>query len=217
VGSIINQISLTAIGGDSSAAGGGQGGLIQIATGTVGGGNLSTVRSVTNSAPINASGGAATAGGGQVAGDGGTIDMYDQILVSNSGLLTTNGGNGGATNTGGQGGGVDLSSDNTVINTASIVANGGSGLNGNPGGLIHLTSQATTSKGNLSANGGNGIVVSGTLGGSGGFIEINSIGTSSVVSGTYSVTLGSGATPGVLGTVIIDGLDVSLAGGTITF
>ncbi len=227
VGSIETQADWILKGGAATAGNGGTGGNLTIQTQPPAGGfENSTVipnfdRSLRNSGAINLAGGAGTTTGG----DGGALFMFEQYTLSSSGSITTSGGNGG-TGAGGAGGAIELISNDVCSNTGPLAQNGGasaSGMGGTPavfvfGGQTYsllVIGRTTTCTGGATANGGD--TGSGPAGGAGGIINIVGTENSPSVSGTFSVKGGTSVIPGATGTVTINGVNLFLTNGAVSF
>lgn len=229
-GGIFNEVPIYAKGGDNTAksAGsvGGTGGTVQFTTPLSSNDPGDPTRTIlTNLASvIDVSGGAAEIGGGP-----GRVTMKSFGNLINGGTITA----GAITAVGGagmtQGGGiagaakdtilVTLSSSSSVSNFNFINVSGGAGpTGGNAGGVVLASGRQTTNYQAITANGG----ASATHGGSGGFISLSSellstsevfITSNTLLGGHLSV--GSGGTGGTVGTILLDGTDITPAGGAI--
>jgi hypothetical protein len=184
------------IGGAQTSAYGGDGGWVGFAAYGI----------ITNRSAIDVSGGTniniEMPLYGAVNGFAGSISMYSQFDVSNTGDLYARGGNdigtqGGGLGWGGNGGSVMLTADYGILtNNANIYASGGNGASGggHASGVMSSLSYKLKPKGELFsyginlygadavncggrivANGGNGgSNVAGSIGGSGGYVELAS-------------------------------------------
>lgn len=219
IGSIRNEANWTGRGGNASAGAGGSGGLWVVRT-DVSTKNVapSYTRSAVNFGAIDCSGGNGTTSGGTTDnGFSNTISLYDHVRCSNFGPLTANGGNGG-TGPGGTPGNstIQILSEGAVENSAPLTTNGGassSGAGGNSG-MVALQAGTVVHTGSISAIGGDS--VSGA-GGNGLQINIAGIQSASSVHGTLSVRGGAGAAAGTAGTVFIDGIEVVLSAGSVSY
>ena len=209
-GAIINEVPVTAKGGDGSLTGshaGGAGGTITFETPNAGAEAAATT-TTTNSAPLDVSGGA-----GDVGGNAGQVSVSSYGTMTNTGTITAKGGNG--TTLGGAGSnGVSLNGTSDVVNSGAINVAGGTGVTGGIGGAVHGNAggHLTNSAGILAA-GGNGT----TNGGNGGLINLASqtAPTSTVTFGSLNVSKGTGGTTAIKGAIVIDGSDVTPATGIL--
>lgn len=163
---------------------------------------------------INLNGGDGASGGN--ADDGGAFGAYTYGggrpagSITNEADIEARGGNATeASGTGGYGGYVMMITDtsnvdeNTIItNSGSIDISGGTGDTGGDSSEIYLEAQHVNNSGDLTADGGAGIIT----GGNGGNITLSSqeIATPTNNTGNLSVSGGSGEMPGSPGSVNID-------------
>lgn len=169
---------------------------------------------VVNSGSIDATGGTSLEFDGSVAwgGSAGYVLLYGPEGVTNGGSITSVGGadggtDGGATGIGGMGNWIVLFSEGPLVNTGVCDASGGAGeYRGGNGGEVHLAGEAVSNSGAMIARGGNANPgLFGSVGGSGGYIEIASpVAGGSVTSPvSYAVSGGSGATGGSAGMTMV--------------
>ncbi len=199
---VLNTGSIQADGGGSTSAAGGAGGAVQVTTATATG--YFPTGSTENRGTIQTRGGT----GGTTGGAGGGVDVYDHFTTTNTGAIDARGGGGGSGN-GGAGGAVSVRSDITVSNAAAITTQGGAstGAAGANGGNVTVIGEWASHSGNVDARGGN----ASTTGGNGATINVmSSFGLSSVSNALMNVAAGTGATPGTIGRVRIDGIEVDL-------
>ncbi len=222
VGSIINQVPVSAKGGAGSLTGGhygGQGGYIGFeAEGEF---SIGTTE-VVNSGNLDVSGGV-----GDYAGDSGGVYFYGHDKVTNSATITAAGGAGttmGGDSAGnnmqakslladGNMGGIEFYSTLDIINSGRIIATGGSGETGGDGAYIvaMYAGKHTANSGAISANGG-----AGTLnGGNGGYIDLFSQYVPTSNSGMLNVAAGVGGTSAINGMIWIDWVDVTPGNGIL--
>lgn len=214
VGTVFNEVAISARGGDvkSNNGTGGVGGQLTFITPfsnppAIGAADPSRSL-VTNSGAIDVSGGAGTAGvTATVGGAGGNVTMSGYGTTTISGSINTKGGIG--TTNGGVGGVINLTSTGSnVANSATLILSGGDGATGGTGGkggTATLTSaNQTINSAAILANGGNS---SGGTGGDGGSITLLS-GYGSSNSGSRNVAKGSGGATNTAknGTVTVDGV-----------
>ncbi|MDD2320206.1 MAG: hypothetical protein PHO83_09160, partial [Geobacteraceae bacterium] len=208
VGSIINQVPVSAKGGDGALTGGhygGNGGYIDFeAEGEF---SIGTTE-VANSGALDVSGGA-----GDYAGDSGGVYFYGHDKVSNNATINAAGGNG--TSQGGNGAWwyVEFYSTLDIVNSGKIIANGGSGVTGGYGAdwVGMYAGSHTTNSGAITANGGAGTID----GGDGGYIDLFSQYVATSNSGTLNVAAGTGGTTATNGIIWIDWVDVTPADGIL--
>ncbi len=219
---LIAQGALTAAGGDG-AAGGGKGGGVAIHS-DKGPDAVSTWRigAVAVSLPVDASGGAATAGPGGAAG---LVDLFThRDLAANLNVpsatrrLTVGAAvkaAGGAGTTGGGAGGVIKLFEHVAVDaTAPLDASGGAGGagEGGLGGFVQAICDGVAHTGAIAADGG---ASTGNLGGKGGSVTLSSAGGPTVRSGVVSVRAGAGTSATANGVVQVDGTTPALTGGQL--
>jgi hypothetical protein len=212
VGSIVNQVPVTAKGGAGSMIDplgkGGHGGSIDFDSNNYY--SLATTITTSNSGAINIPGGE-----GNVGGWGGLVYMFGYGKLTNSGAIIANGGNGtiagghGSTNGGDPG--IMLLSSYDIENTGAINAEGGTGTTGNGagyhgegGGVYVYAGGQTRNSARIIAAGGAGT----TSGGDGGTIDLFSEMLSTSNSGYLSALKGIGGTTAVDGWIKIDLVNV---------
>lgn len=207
-GAIINQVDVTATGGESMSSMGAFGGSISIAMELDTNVLYATWETTSNSGHLDVSGGR-----GVVGGTGGAVTLRGAKGLTQTGAIDSKGGP-GTTQGGGGGGNVGLISGfGTIINSAQIntsggIAGGGPVLFPGHGGSVVLIGQHSQNAGALLAKGGVADLMTGT-GGNGGFVAITSEeGTSTITvpaPAGIDVSGGTAATPGLGGMVNIDG------------
>ena len=175
------EVSVNGGNGDDTAGPGGTIDLISITTdGALG--------KVLNTANLSANGGTASRITNGAGGIGGEVFIRASKIVSNQGVLTTNGGDGPLE--GGDAGIVGIDAFSQTMNSGNLSANGGqadtslAGSNGGDGGLITVATQGQPTD--------------------------NSAPSLSVVKGD-----GSASSTAVHGQIFIDGSDVTPPGGAI--
>jgi len=223
VGSIINQVPVSAKGGDGSLTGGhygGQGGYIGFeAEGEF---SIGTTE-VVNSGALDVSGGA-----GDYAGNSGGVYFYGHDKVTNSATITASGGAG--TIRGGDGagggmikdevsmavdgpGGIEFYSTLDIANSGKIISSGGDGVTGGNGAQFigMYAGRHTANSGAILANGGAGT----SNGGNGGYIDLFSQYVPTSNSGLLNVARGAGGTSAINGMIWIDWVDVTPGDGIL--
>lgn len=201
VGSVVNEATFLARGGNGDTGNGGDGASIDFETYY----DLYPPydNGVKSSGSLDVSGGDGAANGGGA----GSVYLYGKYFVDVSGTVIASGGKGGTGN-GGYAGEIDVYSD-ASLTCGSLVANGGASASGNGvyGGDIYVSAANTaTTNGTVSANGG---ASTSADGGAGGYIWIMSQDDISHVNGTVSATKGAGGTAADNGEIWIDGMHTS--------
>jgi len=203
VGSIVNEVPVSAKGGAGSTGSGGSGGYVEFDCDNDS--SLATTIITSNSGAIDISGGAGATDGGY----GGWVYMYGYGKLTNSGAINAKGG-AGATGSGGSGAddNIELYSSYDIENTGAIDASGGSGVTGGAGsGYVAMYAGGQTrNSAAINAAGGAGT----TTGGNGGDIDLFSEMTATSNSGSLSVVGGTGGTP-TYGSIYLDWVDVTPA------
>jgi len=223
VGSIINQVPVSAKGGDGSLTGGhygGQGGYIEFeAEGEF---SIGTTE-VANSGALDVSGGA-----GDYAGNSGGVYFYGHDKVTNSATIiasggagTTRGGDGAGGGMGGDEvrmastgwGGIEFYSTLDIVNSGKIIASGGNGITGGNGAQFigMYAGRHTANSGVILANGGAGT----SNGGNGGYIDLFSQYVPTSNRGQLNVARGTGGTSATNGMIWIDWVDVTPGDGIL--
>lgn len=213
VGSVRNNVMVSAVGGAGAGTMGyygGAGGYVELDTG---GSFYVGTTVLENSGAIDVSGGAGDFGGGA-----GWVDLYGNDAMSNSGAITALAG-AAQGHTAGYTNGVRMGSTANASNTAEIIANGGDSVeaNGRYGGYVGIYSGLqSTNSGPIYADGGMGnMTTNDGTGGDGGYIELFSSTTPSSNSATLSVVAGDGLNPGENGHIIFDGANFTPASGML--
>jgi hypothetical protein len=212
-GPIVNQINITARGGNSSGSGGwgGNGISMQTQGSYFGPGGMSTVA---NSGKLDTSGGS---GGSSIGGLSGGIYFLGHDGVTNTGSLTARGGN-STDSAGGNGGefGITLRSSLNITNSGAIDTTGGKGVSGGAaslwiggtpfGNFVQIYAGGkVTNTGSITCAGGAGS----SANGNGGGIDILSETGGTSNTGTLNIAAGSGTgTPGTAGQAWIDWVQV---------
>jgi hypothetical protein len=214
LGSLWNEVNSVGRGGNGAAGTGGNGGITQLNTDAAAANRVAPFldRLHVNRGDFDLRGGTGSTTGGA----GGSFTLDSTFRVENYGDILTTGGTGGSGN-GGVGGAIRISSDGVTINQAALTADGGgTTTTGGAGALVVVEGRTATHQGAVSARGGSG----GLFGGNGGSVAISSWDgavLSSVSAAVIGVQAGAGPTPGIVGTVFIDGVSVALTAGSITF
>ncbi len=207
-GPIINQINITARGGNSNVTGGTGGGgfhydSISMQTGTnayFGPGGVSTI---TNTGKLDTSGGTGGSGDGGIAG-GIYISGHDG--VSNTGSLIARGGSSTGGGDGANGDSIRILSGLNITNSGPIDASGGSGVIGGGGDSVQIYAGGkVTNTGSIACAGGAGSTGSG---GNGYTIDIMSETGGTSNTGALNVSGGPGYPHGNKGQVWIDWVQV---------
>lgn len=219
LGGITNEVPITADGGASASGNGGSGGGVYlVASAQDGGAELSAATpagseaDVVNRGALSARG----AGGGTGSGSGGTVVLQATRLARNEGGVVATGGAGAA---GAGGGEVVVFGPVEAVLTGQVDVSGGAGSTGAGGfGGYALIYGGTASANAVSANGGATAAPasSGSAGGDGGFVQLLSTLGMSGGRGLVSVAGGGGEAPGLVGRVVIDGIDVALTDGALS-
>ena len=201
-GSVTNEANFVMRGGKGETGSGGSGAGISMQTES----DLYQPYNygLTNSGSLDGSGGQGAVDGGY----GGYFHLYGKYYLRNTGTISASGGNGG-TGSGYTGNEIYLYSDVSLTSAGALYANGGNSDSGNGGrsGYIYINAANTaTVTGSVAANGGNSTSANG---GSGGYIWIMSQDAASQVSGSKSVSAGTGAGTPSSGEIWIDGLQVA--------
>jgi hypothetical protein len=220
-GSVANYANVFASGGRGLGTGavGGLQGYVTLYTNDY----ANTFAGATQELAINA-GNIFASGGDGAAGGGGSsfncIELYGMTGVTNTGMLTCQGGSAVQAGTGGHGGRIWVTADlGLTRNTGAVDSSGGAGAGGaanggNAGQIYFLGGTLGVSlDAAATANGGAGGMTSGQ-GGSGGTIEAFGQGatlTSLGSAANFSVKGGAGAKVGASGDVLIDGQYVTSA------
>lgn len=210
-GGVINEVAISARGGDGnltagSGGTGGAGGALRFTTPADAGdgGTADPTRTlVTNSGAIDVSSGA-----GDTGGVAGSVTMSSYGNLTNSGGITARGGRG--TTNGNGGGSVSLASAINVVNSGGIVVSGGDGNTGGLGGSVSISSGNQTTTAAIAANGGTSL--NGGNGGNGGTIDLISEYALTNRS-SLNVARGSGGSTNSAtnGTITIDGVQMATA------
>ncbi len=215
-GGVYNEVGINARGGDGMPVGspmsgtGGGGGTVIMQTPAPGYSANPGTTIISNSGPIDVSGGA-----GNTGGSAGTVTLSGYDRLNNSGAIAGTGGSG--TTTGGAGSSqIFLSATNDIGNSGPIAAFGGSATQGNggAGGNVLMVAGHQVSDGaGITAGGGN---ASGGNGGQGGKIQLYSqtLATGFSFLQTLNVAGGSGGTA-LNGSIFIDGVDVTPTSGSL--
>jgi hypothetical protein len=218
VGSIINQVAVTARGGKGSnkaSFSGGRGGYVNFEAEGESYVRNSEETVVRNSGAIDVSGGS-----GYYGGDSGGVYFYGYNLVENTAEIVASGGKG--KNEGGRGlyDDVRFFATENIVNTGMITGNGGAGTAaaGTGGSVYDLDMYAggvIKNSGDLLLAGGDG----GTYGGDGGWVDLLSQYAPTVnTAASISVQGGAGsskANNGEHGTILIDWMDMTGPGGML--
>ncbi len=204
-GFVVNTADLDASGGAGATANGGAGGEVFLGTDDY----FFTDWSVlVNDGDIDARGGpSASVGNG---GFGGDVVLWGIAGVTNRGAIDVSGAAGGW---GGYGGSAQLLSDQgRVDNVGALTSHGGAGtlFGGGNGHLVELVGATVANAGALRANGGDSVTTDDRVGGDGGLLFLHSLwGTTQQTSTTLEIAAGSGASLGMHGQVILDGMNVT--------
>ena len=208
VGAIVNEVPVSAKGGDGALTGGnygGSGGYIDFEAE----GNFYIGTTVlTNSGAIDVSGGA-----GDNGGDSGGINFYGHDKLTNTATLTALGGKGVTVGGAGASGSVNLYATQDLANSGAIVATGGAATTtGGYSGYVGLYAGGkVTNSGYILANGG----AATTTGGAGGVVDILSESAATANIASLNVSGGAATTKGVVGYIYMDYADVTPASGII--
>jgi len=205
-GSIVNDVSLNARGGNSTASGtdsgsGGSGGEVDMRN-SQDIDDQSIDVTITNNGGIDVSGGIGYNGGdggeGGRGGRGGYIGLGATYGVENNASLTANAGDAGdGGEFGGNGGYIQLDTQTgTATNKAAISANGSQGASfGGSGGGIYMYGTGIVNSAALSVNGGNATDATTATGGDGGEIGLFTNDFSAPTGGgSFSYSFGTGVT-----------------------
>lgn len=148
------------------------------------------------------------------AGGAGEVLLYGAEGLTNSGEIVARGGDdrgndGGVTGFGGEGGWITLMADGPLINSGRIDADGGFGeyRGGSAGDIYLLGRQSLSNTGDSHATGGDARTsLFGSLGGSGGWVDIGLLGGTGNVTNTGSIFVqgGAGSTPGLNGSSSVE-------------
>jgi hypothetical protein len=219
---ITNEVAITGRGGNVAAgatdtpADGGDGARVDIEADNDSGMFDSQLDHVVNSGDIDVSGGASRASTTTSSGIGGDVSILGYNGVTNSGAITTVGGddpdtNGGTDGYGNSGGSIRLYSElGAVENSGSLTSDGGDGeYRGGDAALIELFGAAIVNSGALDANGGDADpALAGSVGGNGNVVELFAPNGMSDVANTGSATNagGTGEKAGEYGDYIVGGL-----------
>jgi hypothetical protein len=219
---ITNEVAITGRGGNVAAgatatpADGGKGASVYFVTDYYYGMFDSQLDHVVNSGDIDVSGGASRASTTTSSGIGGDVSILGYNGVTNSGAITTVGGDdpdtsGGTNGCGNSGGSIRLYSElGAVKNSGNLTSDGGDGeYRGGDAALIGLFGAAIVNSGALDANGGDADpALAGSVGGNGNDVELFAPNGMSDVANTGSATNagGTGETAGEDGDYIVGGL-----------
>ncbi|MDZ4184789.1 MAG: hypothetical protein U1D97_07410 [Desulfuromonadales bacterium] len=203
VGAIVNEAAITAKGGNGATTGGYGGYLEWEAEGEA---YIGTTI-VKNTGAIDLSGGT-----GDTGGDAGGLYFYGFDGVTNTAIITANGGNGVSQGGNGTYRNIEMYATIDIKNSGSIFASGGNGVTGGNGSEVDLYAGGqVTNSGQIKVSGGNGS----TDGGSGGYIDLFSQTRPTANSGQLNVAKGTGGTTAANGTIWLDWVDVTPTSGTL--
>ncbi len=222
-GSIVNEVDLATRGGDAKGTdgSGGGGGDVSLYWEIESSAMVGLGGDITNTGAIDMSGGGAT--GSQDGGGSGGLEWYAPGTITNSGRILNRGGD-AQDGTGGEGDWYELwfVAHGDVVNTGAIDTTGGAGASGGEGADgwdyhtgFYAAGQVRNSASLVSAGGRATDDAAGTSG-NGGQIELFSQSRPTLRGGTLSVAAGAGgATPGAVGEIWVDSVDVTPANGVL--
>jgi len=206
-GDVLNEVTITANGGNVSSGAttapfsASRGGYAYISTAYNNGSLNDSIKKAKNTGDFTANGGSGSVDlSSNTTTRSGNMIMYGYNGAENSGTIQISGGDdsgtdGGTTGYGGYASYIEIASDNGIAkNTGDVIASGGDGEydGGNAGG-IGIYGIDAINTGDITANGGNAdATLTDSRGGNGGWIELSSPTGDASMSGTTSLTGGTG-------------------------